>query len=110
MFHSDGINIKEIGSVSKAIKNTLLKSYLKSEIAARVIKTLFRKKMHNQIEQLRGFDQIIEGDGSGRILSDRRIVKEFLNSILGTGENHFEIWKVITLHSQVIFSESVSPK
>ena len=45
--------------------------------------------------------------GYGRVLTEKRVVKALLNLIMGCSEDSRILWKVLTLHSQIIFGEGI---
>ena len=94
VLHCFGINVKHLSHIYNRITQFYIQSVIKTDAALRVFKMIFSKKLQENLGR------------NSRNLSEET-GKELLNILLGKEEASDQLWKVVSLHSQMYFNLSI---
>jgi hypothetical protein len=97
ILHTYGINLKNLQLVYSQLSQPYVKAIFKTEAAARSFRMVYSKKMQDSAWNSQG--------GTAEVNS-----LELLNALLGQGDDHQQIWRVVSMQSQTYFKMSVSPE
>jgi hypothetical protein len=94
ILHCFGINVKYLSHIYSKITQSYIQGIIKTDAALRVFKLIFSKKLQENL-------------GRNRRNLSEETGKELLNILLGTDEASSQLWKVVSLHSQMYFNLSI---